>query len=287
VGTNRRDPNGARDLDVPVLVVRDAGTRKPFATMLVCGMHPTVLHEDSTLISSDFPGLARRRLQRNTLGEDCVVLYHTGPAGNQSPRHVTRSNTFEEAERLGGILADAGAKVIPSIAYSRDLTLQCRSSSVTLPLRTFPSEVDAESKLRAAKDRLDRLRQSNAPRTQVRTAEVDWFGAEETLTLARAAADGRLREAADAALPAEVQVISLGKWNFVAWPGEMFVEFGLEVKARGPENTFVISYANGELQGYLVTAEAATEGGYESQNAIFASPQSGEMLVQKTLELLQ
>src|SRR5439155_26798702 len=88
VGTNRRDPNGPKDLDVPVLVVRDAESHAPMSAMLVCCMHPTVLHEDSTLISGDFPALARQRLQRTALGEDCAVLYHTGPAGNQSPRHV-------------------------------------------------------------------------------------------------------------------------------------------------------------------------------------------------------
>jgi hypothetical protein len=66
----------------------------------------------------------------------------------------------------------------------------------------------------------------------------------------------------------------------------MFVEFALAVKAQAL-NTFVISYANGELQGYLVTKEAAEQGGYESQNAIFKSPESGELLVQKTLELLR
>src|SRR6185437_5616543 len=120
VGTNRRDPAGAKDLGVPVLLVGHAQTHRPLAAMLVCSMHPTVLHEDSTLISGDFPAMARQQLQRNVLGDDCVILYHTGPAGNQSPRHVTRANTFEEAERLGTILADAAAKVIPSIAYSRD-----------------------------------------------------------------------------------------------------------------------------------------------------------------------
>ena len=51
-------------------------------------------------------------------------------------------------------------------------------------------------------------------------------------------------------------------------------------------NSFPISYANGELQGYLVTQEAADEGGYESSNAIFKSPESGELLLQKTFELL-
>jgi hypothetical protein len=87
-------------------------------------------------------------------------------------------------------------------------------------------------------------------------------------------------------MPAEIQLVRIGPWNFIAWPGEMFVEFAQEVKRRSPD-TFLISYANGELQGYLVTREAVDEGGYESSNAIFRSPESGAMLVAKTLELLQ
>jgi len=285
VGTNRRDPNGPRDLNVPVLLVRDLG-QKPIAAMLVCSMHPTVLHEDSTLMSGDFPGLARLQLQREILGDDCPVLYHTGPAGDQSPRHVTRANTFAEAERLGGILADAVNRVVPSISFRSDIGIECRSALVPLPLREFPSEQDAQAKLDRAVARLENLRKANAPKAQTRTAEVDWFGAQETLTLARAAAQGKVAQAAATCMPAEVQVIQIGPWNFVAWPGEMFVEFSLAVKRQAP-NTFVISYANGELQGYLVTKQAADEGGYESQNAIFQSPQSGEMLVAATLKLLK
>ena len=51
------------------------------------------------------------------------------------------------------------------------------------------------------------------------------------------------------------------------------------------ENTFVISLANGEMQGYIATTEAVERGWYEGANAVFA-PESGEPFVQKTLELL-
>jgi hypothetical protein len=287
VGTNRRDPNGPKDLQVPVLVLREnIEDAKPIAAMLVCSMHPTVLHEDSTLVSGDFPGLARQYLQKHVLGEDCVVLYHTGPAGNQSPRHVTRANTFTEAERLGTILGEAAAKVIPTIEYESDVTIDVRSAGVELPLRTFTSVEDAEAKLTRAVTRLKEMRESGAAKTQVRTAETDWFGAQETLTIARAAQGPRLNEIARTCLPAEIQVIRIGSWKFVAWQGEMFIEFALEVKAKSP-NTFLISYANGELQGYLVTKQAVEEGGYESGNAIFKSPESGELIVATTLELLK
>ena len=89
--------------------------------MLVCSMHPTVLHEDSTLVSGDFFGMARLYLQQHALDEDCPVLRHMGPSGNQSPRHVTKANTFEEAQRLGDILGKAVEAVIPQIQYQADL----------------------------------------------------------------------------------------------------------------------------------------------------------------------
>lgn len=104
IGTNRHDPGGPSDLEVPVLVVRATQSEKVLAAMLVCSMHPTVLHEDSTLLSGDFPAMTRQYLQEHVFGRDCPVLYHTGPSGNQSPRHVTRANTFAEAERLGSLL---------------------------------------------------------------------------------------------------------------------------------------------------------------------------------------
>jgi len=129
------------------------------------------------------------------------------------------------------------------------------------------------------------LRQGGAPRQAIRGAEVDWFGAEETARLALLAADGGLAAYCDACLPAEVQLFQIGPWTFVGWPGEIFVEYGLQVKGERP-GTFVISLANGEFQGYITTEEAAAEGGYEASNAIFA-PQSGQVLMEETLRMLR
>lgn len=63
IGTNRHDPAGPADSEVPVVVVRSRETGTPIACMLVCAMHPTVLHEDSTLLTADFPYFTRRFLR--------------------------------------------------------------------------------------------------------------------------------------------------------------------------------------------------------------------------------
>ena len=68
IGTNRRDPSGPADHNVPVLVIKSAHNNSNIACMMVCSMHPTALHEDSTLVSADFPGMARKYLQQKVLG---------------------------------------------------------------------------------------------------------------------------------------------------------------------------------------------------------------------------
>jgi neutral ceramidase len=284
IGTNRRNPEGPADMDVPVLAVRHTETRKMMAVMLVCSMHPTVLHEDSKLISGDFPAMAREYLQHR-LGVDCAVVYHTGCEGNQSPRHVTKENTFAEAERLGGVLGTAVMKVLPDIVYQDEIDLAADRAFTDLPGREFPDTADAERRLETALSTLTLLRESGASPQKIRTAECDWFGAEETLTLSKAQSSGQVEEARRSCMPFEIQLMKIGPWTFAAWPGEMFVEYGLEIR-KAFRNTFVINLANGELQGYIVTEEAAEEGGYEASNGLF-SHTSGPIIVEKTRQLLK
>ncbi len=284
VGTNRHDPSGPSDPEVPVLMVQTADGQHNLACMVVYSMHPTVLHEDSTMISGDFPAFTRQYLQDNLLGDNCPVLYHIGPAGNQSTRHVISANTFAEAQRLGEMLGRAIARVIPTISYTADATLKCRRRQVDLPRRRLPSPEEALAQLHRSQQVMLNLELGQAPRATLRTAECDLIGAEAALRIARAATEGRLDEIYDLTLPAELQVFKVGPWTFVGWQGEVFVEFALAVKAHH-SNTYIISLANGDLGGYVVTPEAARQGCYEAFNTLL-DPRAGEVLVRETLDLL-
>lgn len=286
VGTNRRDPSGPSNPRVPVLAVRRLVDKTYMAAMLVCSMHPTVLHEDSTLISGDFPAFTRLYLQKNVLGPHGVVLHHSGASGNQSPRHVIRGTTFDEADRIGSALGASIAQSLDAMTFATNASIVSIQRDVNLPLREFPTEDEAAAKLEHARKTYERLVQAEGASPAVRTAECDVFGAEETLTLARASEAGRLTHYASTCMPAEVQLIGIGPWVYVAFPGELFVEFALEIEAEFP-NAVVVTLANGELQGYLVTGEAVREGGYEASNALFKSPDSGNMLVQAAKEALK
>ena len=86
-------------------------------------------------------------------------------------------------------------------------------------------------------------------------------------------------------LAVEIQIIKMGVWIFIAWPGEIFVEYALELKQRF-DHVSLITCANGELQGYIITEEAQEKGFYEAGNSFFDF-KSGEKLIQETIGLLE
>ena len=285
VGTNRHDPAGPSDLEIPVLVVKKPDNNI-IACMLVCNMHPTVLHEDSKLYSGDFPAFAREILQKKYFGCECPVLYFTGAEGNQSPRHVTRSNTFEEARRLGAIIANAiGTILKKGIEYSSEITVLSLQKFIDLPRRQFPDPAWAKEHRDKLNERFDHLKRTSDNKQEIRSAEVDWFGAEELLHLSKMAKSKDFENIYKLCLPAEIQVIKIGPWNFTAWPGEVYVEYAIELK-RKVKNTYLIGIANGELQGYIATEEAEKKGYYEASNSIF-HPSAGKVLLEETIDLLK
>ncbi len=285
LGGNRLDPAAVADPEVGLLYVVRADNRAPLGLVMTYAMHPTVLHEDSRQVSADFPGETRRLLVERLPG--LTVLYHTAPAGNQSPRHAVRAQTFAEAERLGRRLGEQVHRALLDVseaAFRDDLPLRAARRRIDLPVRTFPDAGQAERDLAAAVAQFERLQREGAAPGVVRTAECVVFGAEERVTLARAQARGELGAWVARALPAEVQVLGVGDVVIVGLPGELFVEFALELKRRTGRPTLVISLANGELQGYIVTPEADAAGGYEAACSLF-SPAAGRLLLETALDL--
>lgn len=284
IGSNRHNPAMAKDMDVPVMVVRNL--KKEFiGSLLVCSMHPTVLHEDSTLYSSDFPHYVRETLRQEFLGEKCTVVYFTGTAGDQSPRHVTKANTFEEARRIGKIVASSVIeKLSAPFSYSSCVPVYAARELVDLPKRQFPEVEWALQNRDRTKKRYESLRKNSDISQEIRTAEVDWFGSEELLYLSGLAQSGSMDSVYESCQPAEIMMIRVGEWAFISWPGEIFAEYGLNLKDQF-DTVALITCANGELQGYIPTEEAFEKGFYEAGNSLFDSG-AGIIMSEKSISLL-
>jgi neutral ceramidase len=89
-------------------------------------------------------------------------------------------------------------------------------------------------------------------------------------------------------VPVKLQVHRIGDLSVAAIPCEVFVEIGLELKARSPfRQHFTISLANG-YNGYLPTVEQHGLGGYETWRArsSYLEVQAADKIKQRLLAML-
>jgi len=284
-GGNRIDECGPEDPEAGLLMVRRVKDDRPLAVLSIYGMHPTVLHEDSTLVSSDFIGFTREVIEDAFPGVGLVYL--NGVCGNQSPRRVVTAQTFAEASRIGKAL---GERMIEALKKVEVFDSPCGVFSGTRTLRIegkqFPSVEEAHANLVRARAEFERLSTEGASSSRVRTAECTVFGAEEVLTLAKAEITGEADALREKYRYVDIQCIRVGDTFVVAWPGEFFVEYGIEFKRRAETKAFVVTMANGELQGYVVTPEAEAGRGYEAQMSLLPAS-AGAEFVESSLALLQ
>jgi hypothetical protein len=125
------------------------------------------------------------------------------------------------------------------------------SEVVELERRPLPEREPLDRQVTELRQRIERA-ESAAGRQEAIAA---FRRAEEALRLVRLG---------DGPVYVELQAIRLGDALIVACAGELFVAYGLRLKATSPAAvTFVACYSNG-FEGYLPTPETFDEGGYEA-----------------------
>ena len=261
-------PAGPIDPEVGVFFAETLGAKPaPVLTFVNYSLHPDTT--GGTRISADYPGALARALALYK-GPDMLTLFANGTCGNINHLDVHwagAQTSPQEATRLGTILAAAVFKAYPHLQPLTNVaTLRVRSEIIKLPLPSFTSAELEQARLdaRTAKD-------------STRDGFMKLVRAHRVLD--SAAAEGKPVEV-------EMQVIALGRdVAWVSWPGGIFVELGLSVKAGSPfAHTYNVELANGAI-GYIPNKPAYPEGNYEVESARVAAG-SGEMLVTSALRLL-
>jgi len=284
IGGNRREIGGPCDPLVSVLSVADRyGSVK--AALVNYTLHPTVIHEDSAVVTADYPGYIRKYLKSALPGMN--LLFTQGASGNQSSRYFRQGQSYDEAERIGYAIGREAASVLGGIEYKENAALFAVSEEVAIELRSLPTKDEMLQKVSEAKEEYERLRRVNAQYLEVQNANLKLLGAEDLLGYIQMFEQGQKIELYEDEKEAEVQVLGIGDARIVGLPGEVFVEFGLEIKKQSPYPFTVISeIANGCLPGYVCTREAYAAGGYETDTSLL-SADFGYKLAQTAIRLLK
>ena len=260
LGENAR---GALDTTVQLLRV-DTEEEEPLAALIHYACHPVVLYPPSHAVSADFVGVARGLFEA---ASGATMLFLQGACGNINP--IGQRSEMDMQERLWGVGSALGAEALKVYSLSG-----LRSA--------FGEAAPLEPVLDAAHETLalDLQAPGEPPPTfRTRTPALRYW----TPPLI-----------GEDQVAFEVQALRIGDVALVGGAGEVFIELAQAVQERSPfAHTMYLGYTNGDI-GYIPTAAAYPEGGYEVDVAHFhyslpaaVAPESAGRVVDASVALLE
>ena len=259
-------PAGPIDPQVGIVLLSKPGAKEPTSAIVSFAMHLDTT--GGTLFSADYVNSLNKRLQE-TFGPDFKTLFGTGTCGNINHRDVTKEKQ-READEIGKMLGDTVLEAIQKgeIKSDGEPALAVRSTKVAAPLQEFAA---------------DEVAKATAKMPHVAAREVGMLEAAQACKITDVE---RLKKSGYPG-ELEVQAVRLNHDTaIVLLPSEIFVEFGLAIKAASPfKTTLVVELANDDL-AYIPTKRAFAEGSYEVTNSR-VQPGTGEKLADAAIGLLK
>ncbi len=275
------EPWGSIDPEVITLTFKQEG--RETGVLVNFGCHATTLTGNNWLYSADYPGYLAESIKR-VRGENFVSMFCNGCCGNvtQVDYRIGFPSTFQECQRIGYML---GVSAMEAMKNSTPVT----GDIVTASREFVPLDrMDiSDERLEWAKKIMKIVEKEGMPPIQADgIPDADY-----------AKSWIEMREKQDIIDSAEVMVIRIGEVAFVGLPGEMFNEFGKDIKTKSPcRNTIVSGLAN-DKRSYFPTAVSFTQGpegftpyitGYETTpGSTLYEIGSGEKLAESAISQLK
>jgi neutral ceramidase len=253
VGINRRlkrdgrvvmapNPDGAVDHRVQVIAIEAEKDARLISVVVKYACHPVTVGPRG--LGSDYPGFMRKIVEQAHPGTVAVFLQGCGAdvrirVVNKDMSGWVEGNA-EAAEGFGRELAEGVERALKKPGTSINGPIEAAYTEIQLPLGKVSEK--------AYRDAAGQTGYDGA------------WGKKFAAMLDR-------KESIPITWPYRIQAFRLGSGNapftLVALEGEVFTEYGLNLgKALAPAITMVLGYSN-DTRGYVPTAEAIREGGYE------------------------
>ena len=267
------EPTGTIDPELTMMFVEATDDGTPISAVANFSLH-YIGTDNSNALSADYFGHFDRLMKRY-LGDTCISLLWNAASGqinntDFSGRTKWTASGHQQAVKMANVLA--GHFIVEMQLMEMHETLDLSGDLATLTFQR--KEITAED-LKVAEQVL------SVPQGTYDAYETGPFSWVVGQPIPHALVDVYAHECQRLAklptqMTAPVQVIRLGEAAIVALPGEVFVETGMNIKAKSDANpTFLVSLANGYI-GYICTDKAlAQEGGYETWAAKSSLPAAG------------
>jgi hypothetical protein len=247
------------------------------AALVNYGMHNVALGPANRLVSGDVIGHAEAALERVLPGSP-VTLFTLGGAGNVNPPRPAPSDSPDQMRAWGDLLAQ---KAQEALAGPRPLgdRLTIRAAVLGVPLDVY----DAQRICRFAERIIEKGADLPADvRGRLVQAVREWRG-----KMTRLAERHQTPETTDL----QIAAVAFDDLWLVGLSAEVFSSMGDRLRELTGREVRVVSYANGVF-GYLPTAEAFAEGGYEPAESFIyygnfpLKPEAFEQVARRAADLV-
>lgn len=289
LGTNRRDwviEQGKQqsktsgvitDPEITALIVKTTGMKPVVLFNYAC--HGVVMGPDNIDVSADWIGAARKTLEENPMIGTAMFLQ--GCCGNINPGY---RGSFEEAKRAGEAVAFPLLEALSKATLIKNPQIKVAWKTIELPFNPLPDIEEIEQEVTFRREEIAKQKAEGAHKTviDISLAMLGW--AEDVLAAIES-------ENVPSHISMPLQAIAIGDVILAAIPGEAFCEIGLAIRKMVNSTIIPVGYANGNV-GYVPTAEAYIEGGYETHCAYkyyglsMIAPESEGIILQGMKELL-
>ncbi len=252
--------NVERDRTEPVdsefVVIRFAGEHGTLAVMVHYACHPVVLGSDHQQYSADYVGAMRNVVEKN-LKTTCLFLQ--GACGDINPyvdKTPVAQGGVEAMKAVGKTLGEAVVEAVPhAVTSTNPPSLEFISEEV-------PARVRWDMSKSAVRETLSRA-----------------YGRRFDHFLAARLQPG--------VIPLRLTTVVINRdLALVGMPGEVFVQFQLDLKKRSPiPTTLLVGYTNG-YHAYFPSIRDAAAGAYGGKTATYVAPGTAERCVDEAIMAL-
>ncbi|MBR5506785.1 MAG: hypothetical protein IKV88_01925, partial [Clostridia bacterium] len=268
------EPCADIDPEVPVLVFCDKAG-KPVGAVISYACHQDCLAGEKTAYSTDFAGIMDKELKKE-YGNDFISVFFEGACGNINHYDVNAEKdvTLEHHRMMGRVLAAEIKSVIPKAEDIEDDTIKVKKERIALARRHFSDEElkEAEEFLKSCEGKKIEYTEFNPQSDFMR-----FHYAHRALNYMKNTSE---------TYEVDLQVIRIGDFLLYATPGEMFVQFGLEIKNNEPTKNRMVAEIAFDYVGYIPTKDLFQPTVYESTlpTCIF-EPEGGHQIAAKLTEM--
>jgi neutral ceramidase len=238
------EPWGPIDPEVITISVQQEG--KPTGVIVNFACHATTLTGNNWLYSADYPGYLGESLRR-VKGKEYIPMFLNGPCGNvtQVDYRVGFPDTYQECQRIGYILGVSAMEAIKNEVPATGNIVAVSKEMVPLKRMTITDEQYEWAKAVMKKVEKEGMPPAQADGIPDAEYAIQWL---------------KMYEIQNQVDSLEVMVVRIGDIAFVGLPGEVFCEFGMDIKLRSPfKNTLVMGLTNDD-NDYFPTKISFTQG---------------------------